>query len=254
MDSMLRKALCKHRRLRDQLENLLLGEDGDEVERQLKNFVAKRPCWTETFEEGVKRRQGSRKPVTKASALEFVTTVRVPGQTTSFILFNSLSVGNNNCGVSVASWGPEFKQRFTNKFELPTAGSKLTIYRLTRSMSDAEIVQELGGQGRAEITFSNLYELLIKQSMGQDGLLLTNGRGNIAHIRDAQGVFCAVIVHWHGEGWYFDSYQIDDRRLWSAGHQVVSRKIVSGVSSADEFTPFERRLLQRAQEAKRDDL
>jgi hypothetical protein len=45
MESMLKNALRKHHALRNQLENMLLGDDSDEVERQLKNFVAKRPCW-----------------------------------------------------------------------------------------------------------------------------------------------------------------------------------------------------------------
>ncbi len=46
MDSMLREALGKTRRLRQQVEDVLLGEDGDEWERELKNFLAKRPCWS----------------------------------------------------------------------------------------------------------------------------------------------------------------------------------------------------------------
>jgi len=45
MDDMLRKALRKTRELRNQVENVLLGEDGDIWEKELKNFLAKRPCW-----------------------------------------------------------------------------------------------------------------------------------------------------------------------------------------------------------------
>lgn len=45
MDHTLREALRKHRALRTQLDNMLLGDDGDEVEAELKRFVAKRPCW-----------------------------------------------------------------------------------------------------------------------------------------------------------------------------------------------------------------
>ncbi len=47
MDPILRQALRKHNGLRTQLENMLLGDDGDEVEAELKNFVAKRSCWTD---------------------------------------------------------------------------------------------------------------------------------------------------------------------------------------------------------------
>jgi hypothetical protein len=45
VDPTLREALRKHRALRTQLDNMLLGDDGDEVEAELKKFVAKRPCW-----------------------------------------------------------------------------------------------------------------------------------------------------------------------------------------------------------------
>lgn len=45
MEPMLREALGKTRRLRQQVEDVLLGPDGDEWERELKNFLAKRPCW-----------------------------------------------------------------------------------------------------------------------------------------------------------------------------------------------------------------
>ncbi len=45
MDAMLRKALRKYSGLRTQVDNVLLGDDGDAWEAQLKNFLAKRPCW-----------------------------------------------------------------------------------------------------------------------------------------------------------------------------------------------------------------
>lgn len=45
MDDMLRKALRKHNGLRQQLDNMLLGDNGDEVEMELKKFLTKRPCW-----------------------------------------------------------------------------------------------------------------------------------------------------------------------------------------------------------------
>ncbi len=46
MDPMLRKALRKYSGLRQQLENVLLGDEGDIWEAEMKNFLAKRPCWT----------------------------------------------------------------------------------------------------------------------------------------------------------------------------------------------------------------
>ena len=46
MDAMLRKALRKYSGLRQQVDNVLLGDDGDTWESELKMFLAKRPCWT----------------------------------------------------------------------------------------------------------------------------------------------------------------------------------------------------------------
>jgi hypothetical protein len=45
MDTMLRLALRKYNRLRQQVDNMLLGDEGDVVETELRKFVAKRPCW-----------------------------------------------------------------------------------------------------------------------------------------------------------------------------------------------------------------
>ena len=45
MDTMLRNALRKHSALRQQLDNVLLGDDGDMWETELKKFLAKRVCW-----------------------------------------------------------------------------------------------------------------------------------------------------------------------------------------------------------------
>lgn len=45
MEKVLRNALLKYNGLRQQLDNVLLGEEGDVWEAQLKNFLAKRPCW-----------------------------------------------------------------------------------------------------------------------------------------------------------------------------------------------------------------
>ena len=42
---MLRKALRKNRELRNQVENVLLGDEAEVWEAELKKFLAKRQCW-----------------------------------------------------------------------------------------------------------------------------------------------------------------------------------------------------------------
>ena len=68
MNSMLRKALRKHNGLRQQVENMLLGDDGDEVEAELRNFVAKRPCWVPITESGAGQAKMAEKKMVATSA------------------------------------------------------------------------------------------------------------------------------------------------------------------------------------------
>ena len=51
MENMLREALRKNRELRNQFENVLLGEDGEVWEKEAKKFLSKRPCWVKTEKE-----------------------------------------------------------------------------------------------------------------------------------------------------------------------------------------------------------
>lgn len=46
MNPILRQALRKYDGLRKQVDAVLLGDDGDVWEAELKKFLAKRPCWT----------------------------------------------------------------------------------------------------------------------------------------------------------------------------------------------------------------
>ena len=107
--------------------------------------------------------------------------------------------------------------------EEPTAESELVIHKLSENLLDAEIVYKLGGISKMEVTLSELYVLLVKQGVGQNGVLLTDGYANIAYIRDVNGNLRAVIAHWDG-GWYLDVGQITDPDRFVAGRRVVSRK------------------------------
>jgi hypothetical protein len=55
MDAMLREALRKYNGLRQQLDNVLLGENGDEWEAEFKKFLAKRPCWVKEINPYLKK-------------------------------------------------------------------------------------------------------------------------------------------------------------------------------------------------------
>ena len=65
MDTMLRKALRKYSALRQQVDNVLLGEEGDIWEAELKKFLARRQCWTPS--QSVAEEQAIVAPVTPPS-------------------------------------------------------------------------------------------------------------------------------------------------------------------------------------------
>jgi len=64
------------------------------------------------------------------------------------------------------------------KTEEPINEQTLRYWNLTKSSVDGPIIEELGGEAKAETTLSELYDLLKKQSKGEEGVLLTNGYAN----------------------------------------------------------------------------
>lgn len=111
----------------------------------------------------------------------------------------------------------------TGKIEEPIGAQTLRYGKLTKSSVDGPIIEELGGEAKAETTLTELYDLLKKQANGEDGVLLTNGYANIFYIRDASGVLRGVNVHWFDDGWGVGASPVDDPSEWFGGCQVFSR-------------------------------
>ena len=109
------------------------------------------------------------------------------------------------------------------KIEEPINEQTLRYGNLTKSSVDGPIIEELGGEAKAETTLSELYDLLKKQAKGEEGDLLTNGYANIFYIKDTSGVLRAVSVRWGGGGWSVYAYSIEPSDDWVAGSRVFSR-------------------------------
>lgn len=119
---------------------------------------------------------------------------------------------------------------FTNRFlagngkiEEPLGEQVLRYGNLTKNSVDGPIIEELGGEAKAETTLTELYDLLKKQANGEDGDLLTNGYANIFYIRDIEGVLRAVRVYWFDCGWDVYASSVGRPYVWHAGSRVFSR-------------------------------
>jgi hypothetical protein len=112
------------------------------------------------------------------------------------------------------------------KIEDPISEQMLRYGNLTTSSVDGLIIEELGGEAKAETTLSELYDLLKKQAKGEAGEagdLLTNGYANIFYIKDTSSVLRAVGVDWFVVGWSVSAFSVENSFDWNAGGRVFSR-------------------------------
>ncbi len=107
--------------------------------------------------------------------------------------------------------------------EEPVGDQELRYGKLIKGSVDGPIIEELGGEAKAETTLSEMYTLLKEQSNGEDGVLLTNGYANIFYVHDTSGVLRAVNVIWFVGGWRVSAYSVVHPLDWNAGFQVFSR-------------------------------
>lgn len=109
------------------------------------------------------------------------------------------------------------------KIEDPLGEQTLRYGKLTKNSVDVPIIEELGGEAKAETTLNEFYDLLKKQANGENGVLLTNGYANIFYIRDQNGVLRAVNARWDDDGWAVGAISVESPIEWIADNQVFSR-------------------------------
>jgi hypothetical protein len=178
---------------------------------------ARPPCGTDTTISG-DRDITSSLPCrrTRSALLNYVGTVTVPGA-------DSFSAATHfREGPALITWiGDNFRERFLPKVEFNISAAVLDVFRLRRSALDPEIRSELGGY--PEVSLHDIWILLLWQSRGQTGPLLTNATPNIFYVRDVSGKVWAVDAVWGGAGWEIGASSLDDPRLWRHGRQVIAR-------------------------------
>lgn len=184
----------------------------------------KEPCWTNDQVAQVAE------PEPTPSILELVSTVVVAATTSEFIARDRFVVNTKrNAPVKISEVWDNFTAWFlsgTGKIEDPISEQTLRYHKLRQASVDGPIIQELGGEAKAETTLSEMFSLMEKQKNGEDGVLLNNGWANIFCVRDHNGVLRAVDVCWDSGGWLVDAYEVVFPRKWYAGFRVFSRNSV----------------------------
>jgi hypothetical protein len=208
MDSILSKALREF--TTGPLNQLIVnlgGQDGEQWEQELKKFLRKESCWSNT-----PQTQTPQVPKPKPSILEFISTVKVPAATVQFVGRAKFVVDTTDDAlVKISYVGGNVKEWFLNgdgKTEDPIDEQTLQYAKLRKASVDGPIIAELGGQEKSETTLSEMFSLMEKQGKGEDGVLLNNGYANIFYIKDLARVLRAVSVGWRGGGWYVISWPV----------------------------------------------
>jgi hypothetical protein len=129
---------------------------------------------------------------------------------------------NKKSGVKMVRHGDNFTSWFTGKVEENAPEGTLVPFALERNAYDREIIADLGGEEKAEVTLTEVWRLMERQANGQEGALLTNGWANIFYVRDVNGVLRAVVVYWHDVGWRASADALGDSR-WYDDDLVFSR-------------------------------
>lgn len=151
--------------------------------------------------------------------LEFINTVTIPARAERFVASEQfvLNYGSKaEPGVLIAYLGDNLKSWFSGKTEGPTAETKLRYSKVVKSSANGPILAELGD--RAGTTLAQIWALMELQPNGEDGILLTNGWGNIFYMDDR-----AVHVFWYGGGWLVRAAPVTGPSWWLDGRRVFSR-------------------------------
>jgi len=157
-----------------QLNALVKTLGGEQVARDI---LADRVKWTIT--EQVKK------------LLAHIGTISV-GAVKNFIASGHFKVDTSrNALVKIAWMNDNFRNSFLSKVEKNVPAGEINVHTLLEASSDDPIREKLG-KDHEETYLADLRVALKKQSNGESGTLLTNGRANIFYIRDTKGTLWAV--------------------------------------------------------------
>lgn len=168
--------------------------------------------------------QGKLKIDVKDSILNWLGTTTTSATTEKFVAKDKFRKDSKE--VKFYGFYGSFEEDFLSengKTEEPLSEQKLRYGNLTKNSVDGPIIEELGGEAKAETTLTELHDLLKKQGNDEKGDLLVNGYANIFYIRNTEGVLRAVGLCWGVAGWRVDAGSVERLGGWLAGYRVFSR-------------------------------
>ena len=172
----------------------------------------------------------SAEPLKLELLLDLVGTVRTSATTAKLVAKKKFVINTKrNAPVKISYLGDNFMAWFLNgdgKTEDPISEQTLRYHKLRKSSVDGPIIEELGGEAKAETTLSEMFSLMEKQKHGEDGVLLNNCWVNLFYIKDVAGVLRTVCVYWDGDGWRVSADSVGFPYSWRGGYQVFSRNSV----------------------------
>jgi hypothetical protein len=176
-----------------------------------------------------------------------VATTTIPATTIPFAARNWFIVNTEkNSPVNISLLGDAFKAQFLGKVEPPHTGSTLRCSKLVNQAALGFIVQELGGEEKAETTLAELFSLMKAQKKGENGPLLTNGHFNLFFVKDVADTLRPVIVDWrwyppnYDDGWIVNAGAMTGATLAIVGRVCYrdSRAITAGVTAQNTDAPL----------------
>jgi hypothetical protein len=156
-------------------------------------------------------------PNAKTVLLEPLETAVVPAIPAASVIRDYFK---KNTRVRFSTIFSEFKNRFFDKTEPPLAEVTYRKYKLLQISADGPIIEELGGESKAEGSFGAAFALLQRQPNGAAGFLQTNGYANIFYAKDKAGSLCAIRIGWASDGWVVDAISVQDPLAWNGKHEI----------------------------------
>src|SRR3989339_1386520 len=169
---------------------------------QMKHFfrlVDEGKITSKNFQVFLDKPDGELKPVVKDAISRPLLTLAGPVKVQlAKKLVVSKFFNEKNSSVRIRYVGDNFRKCFYGKVEEQpnTDETVLRYHTLNRRSVDGPIIKELGGEDKVKVTLSHVAALMLEQSNGERGALLTNSYADIFYVHDV-----AVNVYWLGFGW-----------------------------------------------------
>lgn len=139
--------------------------------------------------------------------------VVIPTTETNFIAAEKFVFGTgSDTELKISYSGSNFQKWFLGKVENSRKVSKLKVQKLRKKSLDQPILDELGGEEKAETTLCEMF-----------GFLKTAPHTwYIFYVKDVSDRLRAVSAHWDNGGWGLSGYELHASFEWDADGHVVS--------------------------------